>query len=235
MTYKQKYPLRTYLGKYEKWVLVLYGSQRMRSADNELERFFAMFPGRQWLEDFNSVDITDYVQVMRSREVTEESISRRLSAIRVFWKWLIEDQGLFLQNPVNAFRRLKPWSPQRKEISLLQVQRLLNECASIQDKKIVLSVICGDERPGGNAYKRIRNAAERAGIKNFRLKQLRGLASKRMRDDIVKLHCQQILNTLAAESQENRNALATVKSPSLDEGTSVLHSDNDLPASDGVK
>lgn len=98
------YPVRKYLGKYESWLLKLYGHGALRYADRHLERFFADFPKSWGLEDYAITDVEDYAERLLQSGKTEGVVHLRLTAVRRFWRWLIEDMGLPMFNPVSAER-----------------------------------------------------------------------------------------------------------------------------------
>jgi len=99
-----KYPVRKYLGKYESWLLKLYGHGALRYADRHLERFFSEFPKSWGLEDYAITDVEDYAEKLLASGKSEGVVHLRLTAVRRFWRWLIEDMGFELFNPVSADR-----------------------------------------------------------------------------------------------------------------------------------
>lgn len=107
------YPVRKYLGKYEAWLLTLYGSEALRFADHNLELFFSAFPKTWGLEQYASTDVEDYVRQLLASGKSEGAVRVRLVAIRRFWRWLIEDMGFPFFNivPASKFHRKKKISP----------------------------------------------------------------------------------------------------------------------------
>lgn len=102
--FPKHYPVRKYLGKYEAWLLTLYGSGALDYADRHLEAFFAYFPKTWGLEKYTSADVEDYVEHLRESGKSGGVINLRLTAVRRFWRWLIEDRGYPMFNVVSASR-----------------------------------------------------------------------------------------------------------------------------------
>jgi len=118
-----KYPVRKYLGKYEKWLLTLYGRRALYYADRNLEPFFENFPKSWGLEDYTIADVEDYAEKVLQSGKSEGVVHLRLTAVRRFWRWLIEDMAFPLFNPVSAERLHRDWkkkaAPKPKPKSVL--------------------------------------------------------------------------------------------------------------------
>jgi hypothetical protein len=95
-----KFPVREWLGKYEAYLINMYGRLTYRYHYPRLERFFAFFSSEQSLEWFTAVEIADYVQWRLRCKITRNNILVDLSCIRRFFRWCIQEKGLNLLNPV---------------------------------------------------------------------------------------------------------------------------------------
>jgi hypothetical protein len=227
---KPRIPVREYLGKYEQFVLVMKGRAAFLNADTVLERLLAIFPKHKGWEDFTSTDIADYREARLKQGLAETSLVFELATIYRFFKWLIEDKGLYCNNPVRAFRNSN-WTHQkltRLTIGLRELNALLRELPSDKERRLVLDVVRGAKMPRGQARKIIQQAAERAGIRGFSLYQVASFVRARLARDIINDYCLKLLNTLAPEPKPNSNTLADIQVPALDEGTPISNSDDNL-------
>ena len=229
---KPRIPVREYLGKYEQFVLVMRGRAAFLNTDTVLERLLAMYPKHKGWEDFTSTDIADYREARLKQGLAETSLVFELATLYRFFKWLIEDKGLYCNNPVRAYRH-SYWNQlklTRLTIGLRELNALLRELPSDKERRLVLNIVRGAKMPRGQTRHVIQQAAERAGIKGFSLFQVASFVRARLAKDIIEAYCLQLLNALAPEPQPNSNTLATVEIPALDEGTPISNSnDNPLP------
>ena len=227
--HKQKYPLREYLGAFEKWILVMKGGVCMRLYDKTLSRFFDMFSGKTSVEQFTSVDIADYKVIRLKQGTNIRSLTYELCMIRKFWKWLIEDKGLPL-NDIAAVA-IVPYklgnTVRRGNLSLDDVTRLLNECPSVGAKRVILEAMGGPTR-SRKFGREIREAAVRAGLLGFSLYHLQNRTMSRLSQDIVKRYCQQILDSLLQESKLDGNSTGAVQVAPVNVGATICNN-SDYP------
>lgn len=230
-----KYPTREWLGKYEKWVLIMHGRWAFREVDYTLEQFFGMFPKKNSVDDFTSIDIADWKAWHLKNGSSDGYINNRLAVLRRFWIWLNEDCGLAIANPVRAYKRSIPRTRQalKINISLEEVDKLLDECPDEQ-KRIVLSVMSGGRCPRGRARNVIREAALRVGLKGFSLSKLKFTFRNRLARDVIKKYCDQVLNSLPSESKLDSNSLRAIQGPPSNERPPVGYSNDNLPPGDRV-
>lgn len=233
-----RYPVREWYGKYSKWVLVMKGGELLKWYSRTLDRFFGMFPDYKGLEQFTSVEIADYRVVRLRAGMTESTVAVELSYIHMMWQWLVQDKGLPLHSIVRAFKNRKPWNfsklTRKGKLSLEQATRIMEHCEYTDAKRHILHVM-----KGGGCYVRplwlrddIYNAAERAGVKDFKMVHLKLRAKNRLAQDIVKAYCDKILDTLPPKTQLSCNTLTTVEIAPPNEGATVENSnDNKLPIS----
>lgn len=216
---KARYPIRYWLGKFESWLIVMRGGSKLRTYDDVLERFFATFPHKKGLEEFTSIDVSDY-KTIRATQISDRSLKLELWYLRVFWRWLVEDNGLCLPTIRKAFNS-GDWKPSTTALTLSQVNALLAACDSDDDRRIILKIMAGGKCPG-KRLPRITAAAQRAGLApGFSLGKLRIFTINRLAREVVQTYCNQLLDTLAPESKTASNSLRTVESSSLEVGSSI--------------
>lgn len=96
-----KYSLSEWLGRYEAYLLNMYGRRTFRYHVPKLELFFDFFNNNWSLEKFTAVEVIDYIRWRQRNRVSDKSIAFELTSVRKFWAWLIDDKGLNLLNPVS--------------------------------------------------------------------------------------------------------------------------------------
>lgn len=225
---KPRYPVREYLGKFEKWLLVMRGRNTFLAYDRILERLLAMYPKYVGWEQFTSIDIADYEASRIHIGISSYSLMMELRMFFYFWRWLIEDCGATCHNPARAYKnwRYDPKLRTKKDLCLADIDRLLEHLVSVKDKRFVLEVMAGGKCPSGKARSSIIQAAIDAGIPGFSLRQLKSTFVSRLALDIVKAYCQKILDTLPVEPKPTSHTLAAIKLPTLDEGATVSYCDD---------
>ena len=203
---KPRFPIREYLGKFEAWILVMKGRSAFRNYDRVLERLFEMFPGKTCCSQFTSIDIADYKAIRQKKGIQEYSLWHELRMIRNFWKYLQEDCGLAVANPVRALQNRPGGHDYAKGITLDEVNKLLAEC-SVKDQRAILQVIQGGKLPRKRDRQGINEAVVRAGLKDFDLYKLKLRISNGLSRDIVVDYCSRLLkdidqpaNPVASES-----------------------------------
>lgn len=67
-----------------------------------------MFPEKHRVDKFTTPDIIDFVRLRQAKGYTERGIYGDLSAIRRFFKYLIDEQGMDFMNPVRPPKRPEP-------------------------------------------------------------------------------------------------------------------------------
>src|SRR6267142_2504411 len=125
-----KYPVRKYLGKYESWLLHLYGRRSMLYNDKYLERFFSHFP-----------DVHQY-KTWRENEgnISTFKIMQEIKCLERFFRYLIEDVKLPLSNPAKPFVKhinLKHIVRRKKDsLRLEEYKRLLEACVKFEPRLV---------------------------------------------------------------------------------------------------
>jgi len=136
-----KYPIRHWLGKYESWLLHLYGRKSMLYNDKFLERFFSFFPQAAGLEQFGTPDVHQY-KTWRENEgnVSAFKIMQEIKCLERFFRFLIEDQKLPLSNPAKPFVKhvnLKHIVRRKKDsLRLDEYKRLLEACVKYEPRLV---------------------------------------------------------------------------------------------------
>jgi hypothetical protein len=138
---KPKYPVRYWLGKYESWLLHLYGRRSMLYNDKYLERFFSHFPEASSLEQFGTPDVEEYKR-WREQEgnLSAFKIMQEIKALERFFRFLIEDNKLPLPNPAKPFvKNVKLHSIVRRKkdsLRLSEYKRLIETCIEHEPRLI---------------------------------------------------------------------------------------------------
>lgn len=189
-----------------------------------------MHPKITGIEQFTSIELADYYQVRLKEGASQYTLSCEMLSFRNFWKWLIEDRQLPLNNPVRAFqaKRKGTFHAKKGALSLEDINRLIDACIYVYDKRVILGAIKGTPIPCGTCRGRIKEAAASVGLIDFQLPSLKLCSTNRLTEDIVQAYCDKILDTLPFEPKPDRRSLRTIKSPPFDKGTAVCNSDNDL-------
>lgn len=191
---KPRYPTREYLGKFESWLLIMKSSKTFRAYDKALERLFTMFPHRTGVEQFLSTDMADFKVIGLQNGRTLRSIEYDLRMYYIFWRWLMEDKGLPINNPARAFKQWKSEPSGKSLVGLTEVNLLLDQC-SPTDKKIVLQVMCG-RGSTWKARKIVRDAASKAGLVDFNLGSLKIATTHKLSRDIIIAYCESLLKDI---------------------------------------
>lgn len=228
---KPRFPVREYLGSFEAWILVMKGRSAFRSYDSCLEQFFAAFPNKTGVEQFTSVDIADWKALKIKQGIAELTLHYYLGMIGNFWKWLIEDKELPINNPIRAYKRAvkgKYMLP-RPRISLEELERFLACCPSNKERELVLRVVQGANCRGYSRLVWCKRAADKAGLKGFSLLQLKSALGNRLSREIVQAYCQKLRDAFPAESKPEGDTLTTVESATLNVWASVSDYRNNTP------
>lgn len=123
-----RYPVRVWLGRYQAWMLTLYGKRCFRRDAATVEKFFEA-SAHTYLSQFKSADIDDYAIGLKRSGKAAATVAIELSRIRRFWKWAIQDRGLKLLEPVSPVHKrvlaLSNKHPKTKRLSPIELSRLL--------------------------------------------------------------------------------------------------------------
>jgi len=136
-----KYPIRKYLGKYESFLLHLYGRNSMLYNDKYLERFFNHFPQASGLEQFGTPDVHQY-KMWRENvgNISTFKIMQEIKCLERFFRFLIEDQQLPLSNPAKPFVKhinLNHIVRRKKDnLRLEEYKRLLEACVKFEPRLV---------------------------------------------------------------------------------------------------
>src|SRR5580698_6278588 len=118
-----RYPVNEWLGKYQSWWLTMRGRKSYRRRMDMLDRFFRHFQAYKGIEYFTMSHVTDYF-LWRLQMNKLQTVLLDMYAVRAFWKWMIEDRGLPLFNPVRpaAMKHIKEEARKREEAAVLAGQ-----------------------------------------------------------------------------------------------------------------
>lgn len=210
---KARYEIRTWLGRYEKWLLVMKNGSVLEHHDQVLEQFLATFPDKRGLEEFSSIDVADYRVLREKKGVKPDTLRKELQILKAFWTWLTVDRELPLLPIYRAFdikvepAKLGP----PNSFSLVSLERLLTHCHPII-AEVVLNIVTGKQgRCSRYRVNAIRAAAKQAGIRDFNMGMLKLGRRKRLSREIVQAYCDQLRDTLSSKSKTNGNSFAGIQ------------------------
>lgn len=111
-TYPQ--PLAVYIGRYEQaFLLERPHRDSPRLLSRSLWAFFSRFPKRKRPQDFWVSDAEDFKRLRLESGAKWSRVRLEMGYVRGFFKWLIEEQGLEMAQPVIPM-------PQRPAVELVQ-------------------------------------------------------------------------------------------------------------------
>ncbi len=144
-----RYPVRTWLGKYESYLLTMYGSRSFYTADYLLEKFLTHFPNVRSLDEFSVVDISEYFRWRLECGRNPHTLGQELQAVDRWYCWLIEDKGLPLLNPAKGFRSASEQRTKNENrLTLSEYRRLLDVCEA-PARDYLVGLAFGQERKTG--------------------------------------------------------------------------------------
>jgi hypothetical protein len=223
---KRKFPLSVWFHKYQVWILKLYGKRRFRYAIPRLEKFFAFFPADADLKDFSITDVADYRVYRLDAGVNPASLDMELNAVRTFWKWLIEDQGLPLYQLADKYRT-RFASRNRESLKLENFRLLLTTIDDPQVRDYVLGLAVGEERDVGIPMHKlspmVRQAVIRAGMPWANLAAFRATIMRSLWRDIIRSNYDKLCNAFVAKPETPSDTLADIEVPATDERPPVSH------------
>ena len=106
-----RFPWEKWLGRYEAYLLTLYGNRTFQHHWPTLERFFNRINPKWGLERITAIDINDYIVWRENTGTKPFAIAIEVNVLRKFWKWCIEEAGLNILSPILSSRNLKARYP----------------------------------------------------------------------------------------------------------------------------
>ncbi len=106
-----RFPWGVWLGRYEAYLLTLYGSKTFQYNWPTLERFFDRIHPKCGLERITATDINDYIVWREENNTKPLALLIEVGMLRRFWRWCIEEKGLNLINPVLSAKALQSRYP----------------------------------------------------------------------------------------------------------------------------
>jgi hypothetical protein len=245
---KPKYPVRKWLGKYESWLLHLYGRKSMLYNDKYLERFFKFFPEASGLEQFGTPDVHQY-KIWRENEgnLSAFKIMQEIKCLERFYRYLIEDQNLPLLNPAKPFvKNVKLHSIIRRKkdsLRLEEYRRLIDVCLKDEPRLIhwlmwlVQGIGSHDRHMSGvQASYLLRKVAAKAGVPHITMRHIKISLRNGLWREIIKDWQKRFLFDLGYIQGDNTklkkvklpgDPFATVEVPARDVGSPVSDSSYD--------
>lgn len=184
---KVKYPRRKYQGRYEHWLLKLYGRKSWIREAAILERFFQHFSTSVDLAQFTVADVDTYYQYLTSSDRSPQAIFIQLKAIDRFWRYLQEAENLPLTNPFKVY--LSKPEPKRKKptqkVSLSDLMKLFSE-AGPELRDYLLQVTMGDKPHSINAVAAFHHLRKRVGLPKMTISKIKKSLKHGLWREIIK-------------------------------------------------
>jgi hypothetical protein len=155
-----------WLGKYQSFILKLYGRGTFRFVCPKLEKFFSYFPARIGLERITIPDVSAYRKWRIENGTKESTIDIELKCVSDFWKHLITFEGLPLYNPAAKTVPIK-LCRNKYSLKLEDLRLLLSECHTEKLRAYVLSLVFDTPTNDIDSYEKhygVAEAAQRAGL-----------------------------------------------------------------------
>jgi hypothetical protein len=233
----KRYSVRKYLGLYQAWFLVLYGSRRFRNECWTVEAFFKMYPTKKFLTQFTENDIDDYAIRRKRQGRAPATIEIDLHRIRHFWNWATQEQKLVLLDPLQrTLKRLKAQIPKRdghkKALSLNELRVICAKDVILQDRIWARFIGLSTKAEFSSLY-RFKKVASTCGF-DYRwgdfvhsLPKLRLLVLQNLNG--------QFRDTLFAEPKSNSSTLGNIQVPAFDEWTAISDMQNEGAPVQGIE
>ena len=225
---RPKYPIDKYLGRYQSWLLTLYGSRSFWYNATHLERFFARFPKTTSLDEFTIADVSDY-KIWRLREgANVGTVQIELNAVRHFWSWMIEQANLPFTNPAE---RYKPSTPAvtKRDLKLEDFRRLLSKCDDNRVRNFILGLVQGENRLSGTSWAVIGRGVKRAGLAAdlpwITIPALRSAIRSCLWREIIRANYDKLCDTFLPEAKLNSSPLADIEITPADEWSTISYRD----------
>src|SRR5690242_8182925 len=142
---KNRYPIRSNLGRYQRWYLTLYGKKAFRKNIRSLELFFDAHPNRKFLTQFSEEDVDEWAIQRKTAGYSEQRITRELTEIRKFWRWAIEHKNMEVMDVLARvkarWRAKNPPKVRRNRKTLNSIEELrviLQHCSTLAAEQINL-------------------------------------------------------------------------------------------------
>lgn len=235
-----KYPIRNWLGKFQKFILVTSGRMEFRRAASRLECFFDHFPTAKGLELFTVADIREYADWRLSQGTTKMHLRKELQTLSRFYRWCI-DKGCRLWDPAYPWLEgLKPVPKlPGKVMTVGELQRIL-DVSSRPLRQYILAIVGGyqlpRELPPRLASSLLKLATARAGVPHITLKVIRYSLRRGLWADIIRRHClawgkeylhTEVHDAPVHEAETLSAPLTDIEVSSLNEGSPVINSSDD--------
>lgn len=203
-----RYEIRTWLGKYEKWLLILYGKKSMRMQSELLDDFLAPYPRKSCLSRISGADVGDYLALLKSKAALKcgvtlaehhhalhsaKKFGREISSIDRFWRYLINDCGLPLTNPAKPYLSTTDHTkilPRKQKYPSVAVFKKVYAQASEGLKRRLIAVIIGKEErnriPPSWVLVSMNYACKNAGVKRFTMAELKSAVESGLWRELIK-------------------------------------------------
>lgn len=210
-----RYEIRTWLGKYEKWLLTLYGKKSLRMQSELLDGFIGKWPRKSCLSRITTADVGDYLAILTAKYLTSEVLedtstqllvqnvkrfgrvvrigSKHIAAIDRFWRFLIIDCGLPLTNPAKPYLSATDHSkvlPRKQKYPRVHDFKKVYAHAGVDLKRHLLGIVIGrmpsHRLPPSWVNAQMNAACRNAGIKRFTMQQLKDAVSGGLWKEMIK-------------------------------------------------
>src|SRR5271166_347785 len=231
-----QFQTRRCLGKYSSWFRRLYGPKRFRWEARVLDKFFDAYPNHFRLIRFTTEEIDDWA-IERRKHVSAASVSIELSCISRFWRWVQENIGYELPNPVQRVRKraeslVVKRVTNKKTLSLPELRVIVPELPSVRLQEYIYRLILGlpidPEKGPEKFFQTFRRATNRLHM-DYSLYDLRR-SIPTLRVAILQDLGLQVGYSLMLEPKSYRRAFRNIQVPALNIGSPVIHHDDNSPA-----
>lgn len=106
-----RFPWEKWLGRYEAYLLTLYGNRTFKHHWPTLERFFNRINPKWGLERITAMDINDYILWREATGLHPIKITIEINVLRKFWNWCKEEKGLNILSPILSAKNLQARYP----------------------------------------------------------------------------------------------------------------------------
>jgi len=200
-----------------------------------LDKFFDAYPNHYRLIRFTTEEIDDWA-IERRKQVSAASVAIELSCINRFWRWVQENIGYELPNPVQRIKKranalVVKRVKNKKTLSLQELRVIIPELTSVRLQEYIYKLLLGlpihpDKGPE-KFFQTFRRATNRLRM-DYSLYDLRR-SIPMLRVAILQDLGLQVGYSLALEPQSYRRAFRDIQFPALNPRATIINSSQNTP------
>jgi hypothetical protein len=222
----RKYPTRTWLGRYQRYLLVVRKVKDHKSACKKLDKFFDFYSGKERLQEFTPEHIDDYAIAMKEKGWSPNTVTINLQFVKNFFNWCRDEKHLDLPRLFDpTLMRMQKYIIRKKAMaptSFDDVRALfaeLNPTAQIYLLGLIYNTFQG--KGSTTVYNDVARAANKLGLK-INAAGLR-LAVPKLRAWILENLHSEVCKTLAAKPKSVRRSERAIQVTPFDVRSPVIH------------